>query len=162
MPAIMCSQRSSRLRKSSRWASMTGRGTSNTEHPTFNLESASGMPPPFNIGSSRLNVRCSLRFSGAMHVSFNLAADVEAAVKAAAVSAGLEDAAAFAPDVRTADPRHGDYQANGVLAYAKARKLNPRGVAEKLIAALPAAARDAYDVSIAGPGFINFSLKPTT
>ncbi|HUR57277.1 MAG TPA: arginine--tRNA ligase, partial [Opitutaceae bacterium] len=95
-----------------------------------------------------------------MHVSFNLAAEVETAVKAAAATAGLEDAAAFAPDVRAADPRHGDYQANGVLAYAKARKLNPRAVAEQLIAALPAGIRESFDASIAGPGFINFTLKP--
>jgi len=44
---------------------------------------------------------------------------------------------AFAPEVRTADPRHGDFQANGVLGYAKARKLNPRDLANKLISALP-------------------------
>lgn len=95
-----------------------------------------------------------------MHVSFNLAADVESAVKAAAAAAGLEDAAAFAPDVRTAEPRHGDFQANGVLAHVKARQLNPRAVAEQLIAALPAPIRESFDVAIAGPGFINFALKP--
>ncbi|HUR56269.1 MAG TPA: arginine--tRNA ligase, partial [Opitutaceae bacterium] len=44
--------------------------------------------------------------------------------------------------------------------YAKARKLNPRGVAEQLIAALPASIRESCDASIAGPGFINFALKP--
>ncbi|HVU36563.1 MAG TPA: arginine--tRNA ligase [Opitutaceae bacterium] len=97
-----------------------------------------------------------------MHVSFNLADELDAALKAAAVAAGLADAAAFVPEVRTADPRHGDFQANGVLGYAKARKLNPRQVAEQLAAALPAAVRDAYDIAIAGPGFINFTLKPAT
>ena len=95
-----------------------------------------------------------------MHVSFNLAADLEAALVAAAVAAGFSDAAAFAPEVRTADPRHGDFQANGVLGYAKARKLNPRATAEQLIAALPPALSEHYDCSIAGPGFINFTLKP--
>ena len=95
-----------------------------------------------------------------MHVAFNLAGEVESAVKAAAVAAGLADAPAFAPDVRTADPRHGDFQANGVLAYAKARRLNPRTVAEQLIAALPDSIRTMADATIAGPGFINFSLKP--
>ncbi len=96
-----------------------------------------------------------------MHVAFNLAADLDAALLNAAKTAGLE-AGGFVPEVRTADPRHGDFQANGVLGYAKARKLNPRAVAEKLLAALPAAAREAYDVTIAGPGFINFTLKPAT
>ncbi|PTY00315.1 arginine--tRNA ligase [Opitutus sp. ER46] len=95
-----------------------------------------------------------------MHVTFNLLEELEQTLKAAAATAGLADAAAFAPEVRTADPRHGDFQANGVLAYAKARKMNPRQVAEKLMAALPATLRETYDLTIAGPGFINFTLKP--
>ncbi|MBL9213295.1 MAG: arginine--tRNA ligase [Opitutaceae bacterium] len=95
-----------------------------------------------------------------MHVSFNLAADLDAALAAAAVAAGLPDAAAFLPEVRTADPRHGDFQANGVLGFAKARKLNPRATAEQLVAALPPALRESFDLVIAGPGFINFTLKP--
>jgi arginyl-tRNA synthetase len=68
----------------------------------------------------------------------------------------------FSPEVRTADPRHGDFQANGVLAYAKREKQNPRAVAEKVIAALAPQVRNDFDVSIAGPGFINFALKPAT
>jgi arginyl-tRNA synthetase len=95
-----------------------------------------------------------------MHVSFNLAAELDAALAAAAVAAGLPDAAAFTPEVRTADPRHGDFQANGVLGYAKARKLNPRATAEQLVAALPASVRESFDLVIAGPGFINFTLQP--
>jgi arginyl-tRNA synthetase len=95
-----------------------------------------------------------------MHVFFNLAAGFDAALMSAATSAGIPDAAAFVPEVRPADPRHGDFQANGVLGYAKARKLNPRATAEKLVAALPAGIRDTSDVAVAGPGFINFTLKP--
>ena len=95
-----------------------------------------------------------------MHAPFHLAADLDAALKSAAVTAGLADAAAFAPEVRVSDPKHGDFQANGTLGYAKARKLNPRAVAEQLVAALPASVRETYDLTIAGPGFINFTLKP--
>ena len=95
-----------------------------------------------------------------MPIAFNLVAPLEDALKAAAVQAGLADAAAFAPEVRTADPRHGDFQANGVLAYAKSRKLNPRAVAEQLIAALPAELHELCAATIAGPGFINLTLKP--
>ncbi len=95
-----------------------------------------------------------------MNVAFNLAADLDAALLAVAPAAGLE-ASGFAPEVRTADARHGDYQANGVLGYAKARKLNPRDIAEKLVAALPASVTDSYNVTIAGPGFINFTAKPS-
>jgi arginyl-tRNA synthetase len=94
-----------------------------------------------------------------MHVTFNLAAELDAALKAAAGAAGLE-ADAFAPEVRPADPRHGDFQANGVLGYAKVRKLNPRATAEQLVAALPTELLSQCDVAIAGPGFINFTLKP--
>jgi len=93
-----------------------------------------------------------------MTVAFNIAAAIDAALKQAAATAGME-AAAFAPDVRSADPRFGDYQANGVLGYAKSRKLNPRATAEQLIAAIPAETKASFDISIAGPGFINFTLK---
>ncbi len=107
-----------------------------------------------------------------MHVSFNLAADLDAALRSAARTSGLGEPEAFAPEVRTADPRHADFQANGVLGYAKARKLNPRTIAEQVVAALVApqpgeggwspSLREHYDISIAGPGFINFTLKPGT
>jgi arginyl-tRNA synthetase len=95
-----------------------------------------------------------------MSVPFNFAFELDAALRAAAVAAGLPDADSFAPEVRVAEPRHGDFQANGVLGYAKARKQNPRAVAEKLVAALPADVGAACDFAIAGPGFINFTLKP--
>lgn len=94
-----------------------------------------------------------------MHVSFNLAAPFDTALKSAATIAGF-DAADFSPEVRTTDPKHGDFQANGVLPYAKRTKQNPRALAEKLVAALPADIRDVAEVAVAGPGFINFMLKP--
>src|SRR5256885_11761853 len=95
-----------------------------------------------------------------MPIAFNLADALDAVLKAAAKAAGWSDADAFVPEVRTADARHGDFQANGILAYAKARKLNPRATAEQLIAALPGGLRDHYEIAVAGPGFINFTLKP--
>ena len=58
-----------------------------------------------------------------------------------------------------ADPKFGDYQANGVMAVAKQRGENPRALAQEVI--------DKLDVTnfcepptIAGAGFINFRLKP--
>jgi len=95
-----------------------------------------------------------------MQVSFNPTADVEAAMLSAANAIGL-DRERFAPEVRTADPKHGDFQANGVLAYAKREKQNPRALAEKLVGALDVATRERFEISIAGPGFINFALKPS-
>ena len=69
----------------------------------------------------------------------------------------------FDPQMRTADPRFGDFQANGVLPAAKQRKANPRALAQQLVDALKA--ENAIDeslveVSIAGPGFVNFKLTP--
>jgi arginyl-tRNA synthetase len=96
-----------------------------------------------------------------MPVSFNLLTDVEAALVNAATSVGLA-AAEFTPEVRTADARHGDFQANGVLAFAKRQKQNPRAVAEKVVAALDPETRERFSVSIAGPGFINFTTTPAT
>ena len=115
---------------------------------------------PSSYPTPLLRAPLSISFPHRMHVAFNLAADLETALKIAAVTAGLADAAAFAPEVRTADPKHGDFQANGTLGYAKARKLNPRATADTLVSTLPSAILDTYEVTIAGPGFINFRLKP--
>lgn len=59
-----------------------------------------------------------------------------------------------------ADPRHGDYQANGVLAAAKQRGQNPRTLAEQIAARLSLS--DVCEPpTVAGPGFINFRLTPS-
>jgi len=94
-----------------------------------------------------------------MPFSFHLAHDLSAALQTAAGQAGL-DASGFEPEVRVADPAHGDFQANGVLAFAKRAKQNPRTMAEKLVTALPPETLTWCEPSIAGPGFINFKLKP--
>ena len=96
-----------------------------------------------------------------MAVSFNLVGYLDLSLRTAAAKAGFD--LPFAPEVRTAEKRHGDFQANGVLAYAKARKLSPRAVADQLVNFL----RDddllkQFDVSIAGAGFLNFTATPAT
>ncbi len=57
------------------------------------------------------------------------------------------------------DPRFGDYQANGVMGLAKQLKVNPRKLAEEVLAGL-----DLSDLcerpEVAGPGFINLRLRP--
>ncbi len=56
-----------------------------------------------------------------------------------------------------ANPKFGDYQANGIMAVAKARKQNPRQLAEAVVAQLnPDELPASWE--IAGPGFINFRL----
>ncbi|MDR2738090.1 MAG: arginine--tRNA ligase [Puniceicoccales bacterium] len=67
----------------------------------------------------------------------------------------------FSPDVRPSDPRFGDFQANGILPYAREHGLNPRQVAEKVAAKLRMNELFAnkIDIDVAGPGFINFKLS---
>ena len=90
-----------------------------------------------------------------MQIWFNPAAGLEAAIKS--VSALEED---FRADVRIADPRFGDFQANGILPYAKARKANPRALAVETLAKVQESGTfDGIQSEIAGPGFINFTLS---
>jgi arginyl-tRNA synthetase len=56
-------------------------------------------------------------------------------------------------------PRFGDYQTNAALVLGKQRGEGPRQVAEKIIGHLHV---DDFcePPAIAGPGFINFTLRP--
>ncbi len=57
------------------------------------------------------------------------------------------------------DQQHGDFASNLAMMLAKPAKMNPRQLAEKIVAALPV--DDAITkVEIAGPGFINFFIDP--
>lgn len=95
-----------------------------------------------------------------MDVSFDLARQLDAQLQAAARELGWAEN--FTPDVRTADPRFGDFQANGVLPYAKQLKQNPRALAQALADAFVRreATAGAINVSVAGAGFVNFALQP--
>lgn len=55
-------------------------------------------------------------------------------------------------------PEFGDYQINGAMSAAKQLKINPRQLAQQLVDALDLQAI-ADKVDIAGPGFINVTLK---
>ncbi|GAB4057718.1 arginine--tRNA ligase [Uliginosibacterium sediminicola] len=82
---------------------------------------------------------------------------LDSRVRAALDAAGCAGApAVVAPAGR---PEFGDYQANGVMGAAKARKMNPRALAEQVITHLDLAGI-ASKVEIAGPGFINITLAP--
>jgi arginyl-tRNA synthetase len=58
---------------------------------------------------------------------------------------------------RTRDAQHGDFASNLAMMLAKPAKMNPRQLAEKLVAALPEDSA-VIKVEIAGPGFINFFM----
>jgi len=59
----------------------------------------------------------------------------------------------------TRDKAHGDLATNLAMTLAKAARSNPRQLAEKICAALPAS-EQVIKAEIAGPGFINFFLNP--
>jgi arginyl-tRNA synthetase len=74
----------------------------------------------------------------------------------ALVTAGF---AATAAEVTPAtDPRFGDYQTNAAMVLAKQRGENPRSIAGQIIAHF-GASEMVETPSVAGPGFINFTLR---
>ena len=57
-----------------------------------------------------------------------------------------------------ADLRFGDFQSNAAMVLAKAVGKSPRALAEEITGEL--SVDELCEVSIAGPGFLNFTLKP--
>lgn len=57
-----------------------------------------------------------------------------------------------------ADLRFGDYQSNTAMVMAKRHKTNPRALAQQILDNLDVS--DIATASIAGPGFINFTILP--
>jgi arginyl-tRNA synthetase len=74
----------------------------------------------------------------------------------ALTAADLPNAGELTP---ATDPRFGDYQTNAALVLGKQRSENPRELAEKIVAHLDVGHLCEPPV-IAGPGFINFTLRP--
>ena len=60
---------------------------------------------------------------------------------------------------RARDTQHGDFATNLAMLLAKPAKTNPRQLAEKIVAEIPAHPL-VSKVEIAGPGFINFFINP--
>jgi arginyl-tRNA synthetase len=90
----------------------------------------------------------------------SLRQQLEEAVTAALVRVVGPEGAGIDPLVRpTQDPRFGDYQSNVALGLAKRLGKKPREVAEEIAAAL-ALGELAHPPEIAGPGFLNFSIRP--
>ncbi|MDP2308200.1 MAG: arginine--tRNA ligase [Pseudomonadota bacterium] len=79
--------------------------------------------------------------------------DAVAATVAPLSPDGLGEVESVAP---TGNPAHGDYQWNFAFRIAKAQRMNPRALAERLAPLLqhPAITK----VEVAGPGFINLTL----
>jgi arginyl-tRNA synthetase len=88
---------------------------------------------------------------------------LEQAFPAAATAAAAEGSALDAQLGPASKPEFGDFQANGALALAKRLGLQPRVIATALVEKLEAGAgfSDLCErPQIAGPGFINLTIKP--
>jgi len=88
----------------------------------------------------------------------NLRAQLERRIGAALTAATGGDNPWPALVAPAANPKFGDYQANGVMAAAKKARTNPRELAAKVLESLDLSDL-AEDVQIAGPGFINITLR---
>ncbi len=94
-----------------------------------------------------------------MEIVFDIARYLDERLRSSGVAKGIvgED---FASEVRPAEARFGEFQANGVLGYTKRLGgVKPRELAEKLAAAMELDERY-IKTEVMGPGFINFRLTP--
>ncbi|MEV0493793.1 arginine--tRNA ligase [Streptomyces atratus] len=73
-----------------------------------------------------------------------------------ALTAALPDAGTADPLLRRSD--RADFQANGILALAKKLKGNPRELASRVTAAIPAGDL-IEEIEVSGPGFLNITLS---
>jgi len=88
----------------------------------------------------------------------NLIEKLVADALAALPPGSLGEAPPPAPTVeRSRDVAHGDFATNVAMQAAKAARTNPRALAQKIVAGLPANELIAK-TEIAGPGFINFFM----
>ncbi|MDJ0636065.1 MAG: arginine--tRNA ligase [Xenococcaceae cyanobacterium MO_188.B29] len=91
----------------------------------------------------------------------SLLEQLKKSVSEALVSAFGTELTSSAPLVVPAsNPKFGDYQSNVALSLPKKLKIAPRSIAEKIVENLKV---DNFceTPTIAGPGFINFTIKPT-
>lgn len=88
-----------------------------------------------------------------MNIKELLSAKTQAAMVALGLPADTNTAVTISTKVE-----FGDYQINGAMAAAKLLKTNPRALAEQLVQQLDLAEL-AEKVEIAGPGFINVTLR---
>lgn len=97
-----------------------------------------------------------------MELSFNPGTVIELALRQIATQ-HKDFGEDFEPEVRPADPKFGDFQANGVLGFAKRKGANPRAFAQQLLEAAQESGQfdpARVELSLAGPGFINFKCTP--
>src|SRR5919109_1041350 len=85
---------------------------------------------------------------------------IMSAIRAAQVAGALP--AAALPEILVEQPQrpeHGDFATPVALALAKPMRRAPREIAQAIVAHLPASEQIAA-IEIAGPGYVNFRLRP--
>jgi arginyl-tRNA synthetase len=108
------------------------------------------------------------RFSAAIRAAFpelgSAAAQASSASAQPGSASALAGQASIDPQVRaSANPKFGDFQCNAAMGLGKQLGLNPRQVAERIVKHLDLGelAEPVTAASIAGPGFINVTLRPS-
>ncbi|MDD2967632.1 MAG: arginine--tRNA ligase [Desulfovibrionaceae bacterium] len=84
---------------------------------------------------------------------------LERSLKSIVADMGLEWPAKASIDAPK-DSKHGDLAANIAMMLAKEAKTNPRELASRIAAALPAVDAAVQSVEVAGPGFLNVTFTP--
>src|SRR6478736_3954577 len=99
--------------------------------------------------------------SSALHLFADVLARVHAVCRALAAEAnwpvGIDFSRVVVEPPR--DPSHGDMATNVAMLLAKEAGANPRDIAQRISKKLPNV--DIKSGSVAGPGFINLTLKPS-
>jgi arginyl-tRNA synthetase len=95
-----------------------------------------------------------------MDVLNEVKAKVKQAIKEAVLAAGIVSEGQL-PEIILEVPKektHGDFATNVAMQLTRIAKVNPRQIAEQIIANLNKDAANISEAEIAGPGFINFKM----
>jgi len=100
--------------------------------------------------------------SSSLHLFADVLTRVHAACRELSMEANWPEGIDFSRVVvePTRDPNHGDMATNAAMVLAKEAKAKPRDIAEQIASRLRADALVAK-ADVAGPGFINLTLKPS-
>ena len=90
----------------------------------------------------------------------NLKQQLKEAIEAAVKNSGLVETESI-PEIKVEVPKdknNGDFSTNAAMTLTKLARKNPREIAETIISNIDKDAASIKEISIAGPGFINFKM----
>lgn len=94
-----------------------------------------------------------------MNLIYKVKCDIEEIVRGGLEKTGLDGFGVPVEIERPKDSGHGDFACNIAMRLAKPAASNPRAIAEKLCEAFELQDTLVEKVEVAGPGFINFTLR---